>query len=42
MEKILPAYDFPKETATAIKVTKAMVRSPDNDTNYYNIIYRIL
>ena len=42
MEQILLAYGVPKETVTAIIVfyrnTKVKVRSPDGDTEYFNIV----
>ena len=46
MEQILLAYGLPKETATAImmlyKDTKAMVRSPDGDTDFFDIATGVL
>ena len=46
MEQILLAYGLPKETVTAImmlyKDTKAMVRSPDGDTDFFDITARVL
>ena len=46
MEQILLAYGLPKETVTAImiryKYTKAMVRSPDGDTKFFNIVAGVL
>ena len=42
MELILGTYGFPKETVTVImminKNTKAMVGSPDNDTDFFYIV----
>ena len=42
MEQILIAYSLPKETVAAImmlyKNTKVKVRSPDEDTDYFNIV----
>ena len=42
MEQILLANDLPKETVTATmmlyKNTKAMIRSLDGDTNFFNIV----
>ena len=39
--KILQAYGFPKETVTAIimlnKDTKALVRSPDGDKDFFDV-----
>ena len=46
MEKILLAYDLPKETVTAImilyKETKAMLCSPDGDMDFFDIVARVL
>ena len=46
MEQILLAYSFAKETATAVmmqyKNTKIKVRSPDGDTDYFNIVAGVL
>ena len=46
MEKILRANGLPKETDTAIMVlyknTKAMNRSSDGDTGFFNIVTRVL
>ena len=42
MEQILLAYGLPKETVAAITIlyrnTKVKVRSPDGDTEYFNIV----
>ena len=42
MEQILLAYDLPKETVVAIMIlyrnTKVKVRSPDGDTNYFDMV----
>ena len=42
MEQILLTYGLPKETATAImmlyKNTKAKARSPDGDTDYFDVV----
>ena len=42
MEQILLAYGIPKETVAAktvlYKNTKVKVRSPDGDTEYFNIV----
>ena len=42
MEQILLAYGIPKETVAAITIlyrnTKAKVRSPDGDTEYFDIV----
>ena len=42
MEQILLAYGIPKETVAAIKIlyrnTKVKVRSPDGDTEYFDIV----
>ena len=42
MEQILLAYGLPKETVAAITIlyrnTKVKVRSPDRDTEYFNIV----
>ena len=46
MEQILLAYGIPKETDTAIMIlyrnTKVKVRSPDGDTDYFNIVAGVL
>ena len=46
MEQILLAYGLPKETITAIMIlyrnTKVKVRSPDIDTEYFNIVAGVL
>ena len=46
MEQILQAYGLPKETVAAITIlyrnTKAKVRSPDGDTEYFDIVASIL
>ena len=46
MEQILLAYGLPKETVTAIMIcyrnTKVKVRSPDGDTDYFNIVAGVL
>ena len=46
MEQILHAYGLPKENITAImmlyKNTKVKVRSPDGDTNYFDIVAGVL
>ena len=46
MEQILLAYSLPKETVAAIKIlykdTKVKVRSPDGDTEYFNIVAGVL
>ena len=42
MEQILLAYGIPKETVAAITIlyrnTKVIVRSPDGDTEYFDIV----
>ena len=42
MEQILLAYGLPKETVIAIMIlyknTKIKVRSPDGDTNFFDIV----
>ena len=42
MEQILLAYGLPKETVAAITIlyrnTKVKVRSPDGDTEYFDIV----
>ena len=42
MEQILRAYGIPEETVAAITIlyrnTKVKVRSPDGDTEYFNIV----
>ena len=46
MEQILLAYGLPKETVAAITIlyrnTKVKVRSPDGDTDYFDIVARVL
>ena len=46
MEQILLAYGLPKETVTAIIIlyrkTKVKVRSPDGDTDYFDIVAGVL
>ena len=46
MEQILVAYGPPKETVAAIMMlyrnTKVKVRSPDGDTDYFDIVARVL
>ena len=46
MEQILRAYSLPKETVAAItilyKKTKVKVRSPDGDTEYFDIVAGVL
>ena len=46
MEQILLAYGIPKETVAAITIlyrnTKAKVRSPDEDTEYFDIVAGVL
>ena len=46
MEQILLTYSFPRETVSAImmhyKNTKAMVRSPDSDTDFFDLVARVL
>ena len=46
MEQILQAYGLPKETVAAIMIlyrnTKLKVRSPDGDTEYFDIVAGIL
>ena len=46
MEQILLAYGLPKETVAAIMIlyrnTKVKVRSPDGDTEYFNIVAEVL
>ena len=46
MEQILLAYGLPKETAAAIMIlyrnTKVKVRSPDGDTEYFDIVAGVL
>ena len=46
MEQILPAYGLPKETVAAITIlyrnTKVKVRSPDGDTEYFDIVAGVL
>ena len=46
MEQILLAYGLPKETVAAItilyRITKSKVRSPDEDTEYFDIVAEVL
>ena len=46
MEQILRAYGIPKETVAAITIlyrnTKVKVRSPDGDTEYFDIVAGVL
>ena len=46
MEQILLAYGLPKETVAAITIlyknTKVKVRSPDGDTEFFNIVAGVL
>ena len=46
MEQILQAYGLPKEIVAAITIlyknTKVKVRSPDGDTEYFNIVAGVL
>ena len=46
MEQILLAYGLPKETVAAIMMlyrnTKVKVRSPDGDTDYFDIVAGVL
>ena len=46
MEQILLAYGLPKETVAAIRIlyrnTKVKVRSPDGDTEYFDIVAGVL
>ena len=46
MEQILLAHGLPKETITAImslyRNTKVKVRSPDGDTDYFDIVAGVL
>ena len=46
MEKILLAYGQPKETVAAIMIlyrdTKVKVRSPNGDTDYFDIVAGVL
>ena len=46
MEQILLAYGLPKETVAAIMIlyrnTKVEVRSPDGDTEYFDIVAGVL
>ena len=46
MEQILLVYGLPKETLTAITIlyrnTKVKVRSPDGDTEYFDIVAGVL
>ncbi len=45
MEQILLAYGLPKETVAAITIlyrnTKVKVRSPDGDTEYFDIVAEV-
>ena len=45
-EQILLAYGLPKETVAAITIlyrnTKVKVRSPDGDTEYFDIVVGVL
>ena len=46
MEQILQAYGLPKETIAAITIlyrnTKVKVRSPDGETEYFDIVAGVL
>ena len=46
MEQILLAYGIPKETVAAITIlyrnTKVKARSPDGDTEYFDIVVGVL
>ena len=46
MEQILLAYGLPKETVAAIMIlyrnTKVKIRSPDGDTEYFDIVAAVL
>ena len=46
MEQILLTYGLPKETVAAIMIlyrnTKVKVRSPDGDTEYFDIVAGVL
>ena len=46
MEQILQAFGLPKETVVAILIlsrnTKLKVRSPDGDTEYFDIVAWVL
>ena len=46
MEKILLAYGIPKEIVTAIMIlyknTKSIVRSPDGDTEFFDVLVGLL
>ena len=46
MEQILLAYSLPKDTVAAIRIlyrnTKVKVRSPDGDTEYFDIVAGVL
>ena len=46
MEEILLAYGLPKETVTIIwcstKNTKAMIHSPDDNTDFFDIVTGVL
>ena len=42
--QILLAWDLPKEIVTALMMlyTKAILRSPDGDTDFFDIVARVL
>ena len=46
VEQILRAYELTKETVASISIlyrnTKVKVRSPDGDTEYFDIVARVL
>ena len=46
MEQILLAYGIPKDTVAAIRIlyrnTKVKVRSPDGDTEYFDIVAGVI
>ena len=46
MEQILLSYGLPKETVSAITIlyrnTKVKIRSPDRDTEYFDIVARVI
>ena len=42
MEQILLAYGLPKETVAAIMMLYKKVRSPDRDTDYFDIVAGVL
>ena len=46
MKQILLAYGLPKETVAAIRIlnrnAKAKIRSPDGDTEYFDIVAGVL